>query len=193
MNVSEAMMTGVVTVDASRSLVEAAKMMHMNNTDFLPVVEDERLIGVITGHDIVVRGIAESHNAFDTAVREVMSIEVVCSFADQSLDEARALMDERRISRLPVIDAEHRIVGLLMGDEGLHGTSKKGAVKVTFSKNKTDSYGRPRKVPLRSVYITSTTENEAAVSTAVKRLENEEGTAWNNVADEVEIVEDKNS
>jgi hypothetical protein len=93
-----------------------------------------------------------------------------------------------------VIDEQHRLLGVLTRDQlGMPNVPPKAPVKVTFSKKKTDSYGRPHKVPIKSVYITSTTEKEAAVSTAVKRLEDEEGTVWSNVADELDVDADKDA
>ncbi len=194
MNVSESMAPTPPTIEASIPLIEAAGVMRQNDTGFLSVVEDGRLVGVLTDNDIVVRGLAEGHNPFQTPVSDVMSIEVVCCFANQPVEEAKALMDEHQISRLPVIDDKHAVIGVLTrGHLGLPGEPKKAPVKVTFSKKKTDSYGRPRKVPIKSVYITSTAEKEAAVSAAVKRFEDEEGTVWSNVADELDVESDKDS
>ncbi|MFO1154257.1 MAG: CBS domain-containing protein [Rhodospirillales bacterium] len=192
MTVSERIATAAATIDASISLVEAAHMMQQRDTGFLAVVEGERLVGVVTDHDIVVRGLAQSRSPFETPVSAVMSIEVVCCFGKQSVDEAKALMDERDIRRLPIIDDQHAVLGVLTREDlGIPGTPKKTPMKVTFSKQKTDSYGRPRKVQIKSVYITSTTEKEAAVSAAVKHFEDEEGTAWSNVADEVDVNDEK--
>lgn len=187
MNVSECMAAGA-TIEASSTLVEAANVMQEQNTGFLSVVEDGRLVGVVSDRDIVVRGLAQSLNPFDTHVSDVMSIEVVCCFGNQSVEEATALMTERRIRRLPIIDREHHLLGQVTRDQlGMPAAPPMSSVKVTFSKTKTDSYGRPHKVPIKSVYITSTSEKEAAVSTAVKRLEEEEGTAWSNIADELNV------
>jgi CBS domain-containing protein len=194
MNVSESMTPAPPTIEASASLVEAAGVMRQNDTGFLSVVEEGRLVGVLTDNDIVVRGLAERRSPFETPVSEVMSIEVVCCFGNQPLEEAKALMDEHDITQLPIIDDQHAVIGLLTrGQLGLPGESKKAPVKVTFCKKKTDRYGRPRKVPIKSVYITSTADKEAALSTAVKRFEDEEGTVWSNVADELDVEDKKES
>ncbi len=163
-----------------------------NDTSFLPVVEDGRLVGVLTDHDIVIRGLAESRSPFETPVREVMSIEVVCGFGNQPVEDAKVLMEEQGVRRMPVIDDQHRLLGLLTREQlGMPGAPRKAPMKVTFSKQKTDSYGRPRKVPIKTAYVTSTTEKDAALSTAVKRFEDEEGTVWSNVADEADVDNEK--
>jgi hypothetical protein len=66
----------------------------------------------------------------------------------------------------------------------------KKALKVSFHKDKTDSYGRPHKVPVKTVYITGVKTREAAEAAAVKRVQEEHGTAWNTIADRIEIIEE---
>ena len=98
------------------------------------------------------------------------------------MEQARQLMAEHNVRRLPVIDRHHHLVGVIkLADiEGQVKPVKK-AVKVTFHKDKTDSYGHPHKVTIKTVYITGAKDKEAAQAAAVKQWEEEKGGAWSNV------------
>ena len=190
MQVTECMLNEPKTIDADASLVEAAHAMLDEGVGFLPVIHEGRLVGVITDRDLVVRGLAENRNPIDTEVHELMSLEVVCCFSDRSTDEAKSLMEEHNLRRLPVIDNQHHLVGILSRkDVGLTNTPRKAPVKVTFKKEKTDGYGRPRKVTIKAVYITGAKDKDAAVAAAVKQYKEEEGTDWQNIADEIDVQE----
>jgi CBS-domain-containing membrane protein len=158
---------------------------------FMPILEGGKLVGVITDRDIVMRAVSESKDPETARARDVMSLEVVCCFEGDSAEHARELMDDHNLCRLPVIDNNHHLVGIIkLRDLEGQGTSVKKAVKVTFHKEKTDSYGRPHKVPIKTVYITGIKSREAAEAAAVKRVEEEQGTAWTNLADSLETTEE---
>ena len=190
MQVTECMRSEPTTIDADASLVEAAHTMLDFGIGFLPVLHEGRLVGVLTDRDLVVRGLAENRNPINTLVHELMSLEVVCCFADRTVDEAKALMQEHNVRRLPIIDDHHRLLGVLSRKQiGLADAPKKAQMKVTFRKEKTDGYGRPRQVAIKSIYITGAKSKEAALAAAVKQYEEDEGTAWKNVADDVDVSE----
>jgi CBS domain-containing protein len=190
MTIRECMTAEPTAISPDVSLVDAAHLMLDFGVGFLPVVDQARLVGVITDRDLVVRGLAENRSPLDTTVGELMSIEVVCCFVDQTVEDASALMQKHQLRRLPVIDREHRLVGLLsLGQLGLPNLPHKPYVKVTFKKTKTDSYGHKHPIKLKSIYITSTADRDAAVSTAVKQYEEEQDTVWENVADEITVEE----
>ena len=108
-----------------------------------------------------------------------MSLEVVCCFQDESVEQARQLMAEHNVRRLPVIDRHHHLVGIIkLADIEGQGKPVKKAVKVTFHKDKTDSSGHPHKVTIKTVYITGAKDKEAAQAAAVKQWEEEKGGAW---------------
>jgi CBS domain-containing protein len=120
-------------------------------------------------------GPAEVKDSESALARDVMSVEVICCFEDESVEHARRLMSEYNVRRLPVIDRDHHLVGFInVGDTEGRAKPVKKAIKVTFHKEKTDSYGRPHKVPIETVYITGVKNKEAAEAAAVKRLEEEE-------------------
>lgn len=91
--------------------------MREDDVGSLPVVESERLIGMITDRDIVVRGVATGADVSSTTVRQTMSSGVVSCFADQSVEEASRTMAEAKVRRLPVVDRDRRLIGIVsLGD-----------------------------------------------------------------------------
>ncbi len=193
MQVGEIAVKTVHTMPPGATVREAAQRMRRQDLRFLPVVEGDRLVGVITDRDIVLRCVAEGTDPDVEVVQEVMSLEVVCCFMDDSVEHARRLMNEHTVRRLPVIDRQNRLVGLLsLSDlEGGIAPHKKG-VKVVFHKEVTDSRGQPHKVAVKTVYITGEDNREQAQAAAVRRLEAETGGAWTNVATGVDAEEEPN-
>jgi CBS domain-containing protein len=101
------------TVKAGDSVVEAAKLMRGEETGIAPIVEDGRLIGVVTANDIVLRVVAEGRDPQTTRVEDVASRDVVTIDPDQDLDEALALMAHHDVRRLPVIEEDGTLVGIV--------------------------------------------------------------------------------
>jgi CBS domain-containing protein len=191
MNVSQVLVRDIETADTDTPLRELARRMRERGIGFMPILEGDRLVGVITDRDIAMRAVSESKNPEKAVAGDVMSMEVVCCFEDDSTEHARELMAEHGLRRLPVVDRDHQLVGIIkLADLEGESTSVKKALKVSFHKDKTDSYGRPHKVPVKTVYITGVKTREAAEAAAVKRVQEEHGTAWKNIADRVEITEE---
>ena len=116
MKVSELMTEAVETVGPEQTAREAASFMLSADTGSIPVIEGDRLIGMITDRDIAVRGVARGHGP-ETLVRDLMSDDLVCAREDDDVDEAAARMSEAQVRRLPVIDDEERLCGMLsLGD-----------------------------------------------------------------------------
>jgi CBS domain-containing protein len=114
--VSEVMSADVQTISPDATIEEAAQEMRDGDFGLVPVVEDEQLIGVITDRDIAVRAVAEGKDP-GTPVREVMSEGVVWLNEDDSIEDAARIMSENQIRRLPVVDAEQHLVGIVsLGD-----------------------------------------------------------------------------
>ncbi len=91
---------------------EAARLMTSADVGSLPLVQDERLVGVLTDRDVVIRVIAEGRDPDAVTVGEIASRDVVSAEPEQSLDEALQLMARRRVRRLPVVEGS-RLVGVL--------------------------------------------------------------------------------
>jgi CBS domain-containing protein len=83
----------------------------------VPVVEDEKLIGIVTDRDIVIRALAESQPGKNMDARAVMSSRVLYCFEDQTVEEVLANMGDQQVRRLPVVDRDKRLVGVVsLGD-----------------------------------------------------------------------------
>ena len=116
MKVSDVMTTGVETVRPDQQARDAARFMLQADTGSIPVTEGERLIGIITDRDIAVRGVALGYGP-ETPVSELMTSGVVSAHADDPIEEAARKMGEAQVRRLPVIDDDARLVGVVsLGD-----------------------------------------------------------------------------
>lgn len=182
MNVGDAMAKDVQTVAVDAPLVEVAQRMLKFDIGSIPVTKDGLLVGVITDRDMVVRCIAEGRVPTQMHAADVMSVEIVCCFAEQDTEEAKALMSEHNVRRLPVIDKEHHVIGVLSRSNLFGATPAKKPIKVTFHRQMTDGRGQPRKVPVKTIYITGARGKEDAEARAVDHLERDHGTHWRNVA-----------
>jgi len=100
-----------VTPDTSVS--DAAVLMESEDVGSLPILDGDRLAGVVTDRDIVIRAIAKGKDPRGMAVRDVASRELVTVQADDDLMDALQLMATRQVRRLPVVDENNRLVGIL--------------------------------------------------------------------------------
>ena len=107
--VKEVMKRKVATVGPDASVSMAARIMREQDVGCLPVLERERLIGMITDRDIVVRGVAEGLDPHRAMVREAMSTNAIACSVEHTVEEARALMAAKLIKHLPVLDGGGRV------------------------------------------------------------------------------------
>ena len=106
----------VKVISPDMSIREAAKQMRDGDFGMLPVGENDRMIGTISDRDIAIRAVAEGKGA-DTKVRDVTSDGVAWAYEDNSVEEAVKIMSERQVRRLPVVDRDKRLVGIVaLGD-----------------------------------------------------------------------------
>jgi CBS domain-containing protein len=110
--VQEAMTSNPTAITPDTTVQEAARLMKSEDVGALPIVEDGRLTGVVTDRDLAIRGIAEGRGA-ETTVRELASKDIVTIDPQQSLEEAARLMAEHQVRRLPVVEEDGRLVGML--------------------------------------------------------------------------------
>jgi CBS domain-containing protein len=116
MRVSEAMTRDVCVCSPGETIAECARAMARSDIGVIPVAEDNLLIGMVTDRDIAVRAVAVGKGP-GTAVREVLSQEVLYCFEDQDLDHVARSMGAAKVRRLPVINRDHSLVGMLsLGD-----------------------------------------------------------------------------
>jgi len=124
MRVSECMTREVRIANPDETIREAAMMMANIDAGFLPVGQNDRLVGIITDRDIAIRGIAEGKGP-DAKIREVMSSEVRYCFEDDDVEEVLENMGELQVRRLPVLNREKRLVGIVsLGDLATNGESE---------------------------------------------------------------------
>jgi CBS domain-containing protein len=117
MEIRKVMTSDVRLVDPDTTLKDAALMMREGNFGLLPIGENDRLVGTITDRDIAIRAVAGGKDPNRTAVRDAMSEGVFYCFDDQSVDEVAAMMGEKQVRRLPVLDRNKRMVGIVaLGD-----------------------------------------------------------------------------
>jgi len=117
MKIKDIMSTNVVNVSPTTSTKEAAHMMHDLHIGVLPVIDDNKLVGMITDRDICCKVIATGRGAGWTKVEEVMTKDVTTCFDDQDVTVASNLMMSNHIRRLAVVDHNDTVVGLLSVDD----------------------------------------------------------------------------
>jgi CBS domain-containing protein len=111
--VKDLMVSDVVTVDPSATLAQAARLMRDHNVGILPVIVNTKLAGVITDRDLVVRALAEGADPTLTVVGEFVSAEPICARPDTQLEEAMEVMAACQVGRLPVVDYDDQLVGIV--------------------------------------------------------------------------------
>ena len=115
--VSQVMTRGARTLSPSDTVAQAAQLMDELNVGVIPVCDGEKLVGMVTDRDIVVRGVAQSLDARTAKLSEVMSGHVRCATEDQSVEQVLGVMAEAQIRRMPVVDGKQRLVGIVtIGD-----------------------------------------------------------------------------
>lgn len=125
MNISEFMTRNVDLIDPNASVRDAAIRMRDEDIGALPVGENDRLVGMVTDRDIVARGVAADAAPDTCTVREVMSEGVYYCFEDDDAQRASDVMAEHKVRRLPVLNRDKRLVGVVaMADLARTGAGK---------------------------------------------------------------------
>lgn len=115
--VAEVMTRDVRTMGPNDSVVDAARCMDELNVGVIPVCDGEKLVGMVTDRDIVVRGVAQQGELRSMKLADVMSAHVRCAHEDDDVEKVLSDMAEAQIRRLPVVDGSQRLVGIVsLGD-----------------------------------------------------------------------------
>jgi len=118
--ISEVMTRGVRTLQPHDQVTLAAKLMDELDVGSLPVCDAGKLVGIVTDRDLVVRGLAEYSSVDQLAVKELMSSEVAYCLEKQTVEEALEYMGGDQLRRLPVLNDEKQLVGIVtLGDIAL--------------------------------------------------------------------------
>jgi CBS domain-containing protein len=113
------------TVKTGDSIVDAAKLMRGEDAGIAPIVDGDRLVGVVTDRDIAIRVVAEGKDPSTTKVEEIASRNLVTVEPGQDLDDALRLMAQHQVRRLPVVD-DGKLVGIVaQADVAKHADAKR--------------------------------------------------------------------
>lgn len=122
MKVEQAMHRGANWIAPDTPIAEIAKQMREDDIGALPVGQDDRLIGMVTDRDIVLRGFDGGSDPLKLTARDVMSRPIIYCNANEDLEDAVRIMERKQLRRLPVIDQNRRMVGMLsLGDVATNG------------------------------------------------------------------------
>jgi CBS domain-containing protein len=112
-SIRDVMTSNPCTIDADKSVAYAAKMMRDEDVGLAPIVEGDKLIGMLTDRDIAIRVVADGKDPDQVKVREVASKQVVTIDPQQDLDEALRIMAKHQVRRLPVVEEDGKLVGVV--------------------------------------------------------------------------------
>jgi CBS domain-containing protein len=131
MKVREAMHQGVEWVEPGTTVEVLAQRMREHDIDAIPIGENDRLVGMMTDRDIVVRGLSKDTDCSSLTARDVMTEGVVFCRDAEEADDAVRIMEQKEIRRLPVLDENKRMVGMLSLGDVSHETPHEVAGEVT--------------------------------------------------------------
>ncbi len=119
----------VKVISPDMTIGDAAKKMRDGDFGMLPVGEDDRMIGTISDRDIAIRAVAEG-KSIATTVRDVMSEGVIWVYEDDSVEEVATIMSKHQVRRLPVVNRDKRLVGIVaLGDFAVESSEIQPAAK----------------------------------------------------------------
>lgn len=130
MKVQEIMHKGVQWVSPDTTVAILAKKMKQYDVGALPVGENDRLIGMVTDRDIAVRAVANGRDISKLTARDIMTKGIIWCRASDSANEAARLMESKHVRRLPVMDDNKRMVGMLSLGDISHAASQRTTTEV---------------------------------------------------------------
>ncbi len=123
--IREVMTMNPETVTVDSPVADAARIMRDRDTGIVPVVDGDRLVGVVTDRDITVQTVADGRDPQTTTVGQIASSNLVTLDPQQNLDDALHLMAEHQVRRLPVCEDDGRLVGIVaQADVARHAKAK---------------------------------------------------------------------
>lgn len=117
MKVADVMTRGAQIARPDETLQQVARRMAAEDIGFMPVGDDDHLVGMITDRDIVIRAVAAGRG-YDTLVREIMTKDVKYCFDDENMDEVAQNMGDIQVRRLPVVNRDKRLIGVVSLADG---------------------------------------------------------------------------
>ena len=120
MKVREIMSSHVKQISSSAMASEAADKMKTFDVGALPILEDNKIVGMLTDRDIVVRAIATGMDPKMTVIKDILTPEVLCCFEEDDISTAARIMEDNQVRRLVVLDNDKTVVGMIsLGDLAL--------------------------------------------------------------------------
>jgi CBS domain-containing protein len=117
MKLKDIMTKNPKVIPANASVRDAARLMKDIDTGAIPVIENNQVVGMVTDRDIVLRSTAEGRNPNETKIDDVMTHEFYFCYEDQDVKDAAKLMQEKQIRRLPIVNHDKHLVGIVsLGD-----------------------------------------------------------------------------
>jgi CBS domain-containing protein len=127
--IKDIMSRDVKVISPDATIEEAAKCMRDGDFGMMPVGENDKMVGAISDRDIAVRGVAMGFDG-KTKVRDVMSQGICWAFDDEPVERAAEIMSEQQIRRLPIVNRDKRLVGILaLGDIAVDKAEKEPAAE----------------------------------------------------------------
>ncbi|CAN7624633.1 CBS domain-containing protein [Bosea sp. LjRoot237] len=131
MKVSDVMTKGAEIARPDETLQQIARRMVSEDIGFMPVGDDDHLVGMITDRDIVIRAVAEGRDA-RTPVREIMTKDIKYCFEDEDMDHVVQNMGDIQVRRLPVVNRDKRLVGVVsLADGALKDSSEQAGIALS--------------------------------------------------------------
>jgi CBS domain-containing protein len=124
MKVRDIMTQNVISVDEEESVLRASQVMRDANVGSVPVVRGDKLVGIITDRDIVVRNVADGEDVDNVTCKNIMTTDLVTCSPDMDVDEVAALMSKHQVRRIPVVE-NGKVVGMVsLGDLATQRTTQ---------------------------------------------------------------------
>ena len=141
MQLNRIMTEYVEVIAPEMSVQEAAEQMRSLDVGVLPVCNGDRLVGILTDRDLAVRAVADGRDPKITTVEEIMTQQIACCFEDEDIEEAERVMEKNQIRRLPVLDHDNRIVGIVsLGDLAIKDDENRAGVTLERISEHSRSY-----------------------------------------------------
>ena len=130
MQIREIMTRELDVIAPNSSVRDAALKMKELDVGAIPVCDGQKLAGLVTDRDITIRAVAEGRNPSEVRVAEVMSSDIAYCFEDETLEQAANLMESKQIRRLPILDQDRQLVGIVsLGDISVRSDEKTAAAE----------------------------------------------------------------
>ena len=136
MNISQVMTTDVWVGSPDDTLQKAAQMMSDYDFGILPIVDNNQLVGMLSDRDITIRAVAKGFSPNEHNVREIMTHDVQRINQDESVEDAAKMMSELQVRRLPVVDSDEQLVGIVsLGDLAISDDKAAGEALESISQS----------------------------------------------------------